>query len=148
MILFYKIKSTPLFKVLFVTRWSCWWPQTEHSVCCCPSLSRESDLLKDGVSSNPSTEEPDPMIEEAQKMSSVLPTMWLGAQNGWWALVFPNLSTSVCEHISWNCSLIKLTSDSSVYVHSSVAHWKKCLHSVKLKKPVVGIVWVHSDRRL
>uniref|UniRef100_A0A3Q2ZCY2 Sperm associated antigen 9 n=1 Tax=Kryptolebias marmoratus TaxID=37003 RepID=A0A3Q2ZCY2_KRYMA len=44
--------------------------------------ARESDLLKDGVSSNPSTEEPDPMIEEAQKMSSVLPTMWLGAQNG------------------------------------------------------------------
>ncbi|XP_037836915.1 C-Jun-amino-terminal kinase-interacting protein 4 isoform X3 [Kryptolebias marmoratus] len=73
---------------------------------------RESDLLKDGVSSNPSTEEPDPMIEEAQKMSSVLPTMWLGAQNG------------------------------CVYVHSSVAHWKKCLHSVKLKKPVVGIVHV------
>ncbi|XP_038127594.1 C-Jun-amino-terminal kinase-interacting protein 4-like isoform X3 [Cyprinodon tularosa] len=73
---------------------------------------RESDLLKDGVSSNPSAEEQDLMIEEAQKMSSVLPTMWLGAQNG------------------------------CVYVHSSVAHWKKCLHSVKLKKPVLGIVHV------
>ncbi|XP_035998416.1 C-Jun-amino-terminal kinase-interacting protein 4 isoform X4 [Fundulus heteroclitus] len=73
---------------------------------------RESDLLKDGVSSNPSVEEQDLMIEEAQKMSSVLPTMWLGAQNG------------------------------CVYVHSSVAHWKRCLHSVKLKKPVLGIVHV------
>lgn len=46
-------------------------------------LNRESDLVKDGVSSNPSAEEQDLMIEEAQKMSSVLPTMWLGAQNGW-----------------------------------------------------------------
>ncbi|MEQ2295344.1 C-Jun-amino-terminal kinase-interacting protein 4 [Ameca splendens] len=73
---------------------------------------RESDLLKDGVSSNPSAEEQDLMIEEAQKMSSVLPTMWLGAQNG------------------------------CVYVHSSVAHWKKCLHSIKLKKPALGIVHV------
>uniref|UniRef100_A0A1A7Z063 JNK-interacting protein leucine zipper II domain-containing protein n=1 Tax=Iconisemion striatum TaxID=60296 RepID=A0A1A7Z063_9TELE len=73
---------------------------------------RESDLLKDGVSSNPSSEEPDPMMEEAQKMSSVLPTMWMGAQNG------------------------------CVYVHSSMAQWKRCLHSIKLKKPVVGIVHV------
>lgn len=47
-------------------------------------MIRESDLLKDGVSSNPSAEEEqDLMREEAQKMSSVLPTMWLGAQNGW-----------------------------------------------------------------
>lgn len=73
---------------------------------------RESDLLKDGVSSNPSAEEQDLMIEEAQKMSSVLPTMWLGAQNG------------------------------CVYVHSSVAHWRRCLHSIKLKESVLGIVHV------
>ena len=46
-------------------------------------VTRESDLLKDGVSSNPTAEEQDLMREEAQKMSSVLPTMWLGAQNGW-----------------------------------------------------------------
>ncbi|CAJ1081114.1 C-Jun-amino-terminal kinase-interacting protein 4 isoform X6 [Xyrichtys novacula] len=77
---------------------------------------RESDLLKDGVSSNligagPS-EEQDLMREEAQKMSSVQPTMWLGAQNG------------------------------CVYVHSSVAQWKKCLHSIKLKDSVLGIVHV------
>ncbi|XP_037611232.1 C-Jun-amino-terminal kinase-interacting protein 4 isoform X3 [Sebastes umbrosus] len=73
---------------------------------------RESDLLKDGVSSNPDAEEQDLMREEAQKMSSVLPTMWLGAQNG------------------------------CVYVHSSVAQWKKCLHSIKLKDSVLGIVHV------
>uniref|UniRef100_A0A3B4FKI9 C-Jun-amino-terminal kinase-interacting protein 4 n=1 Tax=Pundamilia nyererei TaxID=303518 RepID=A0A3B4FKI9_9CICH len=76
------------------------------------SQSRESDLLKDGVSLNPSAEEQDLMREEAQKMSSVLPTMWLGAQNGY------------------------------VYVHSSVAQWKKCLHSIKLKDSVLGIVHV------
>ncbi|XP_050928380.1 C-Jun-amino-terminal kinase-interacting protein 4 [Lates calcarifer] len=73
---------------------------------------RESDLLKDGVSSNPAAEEQDLMREEAQKMSSVLPTMWLGAQNG------------------------------CVYVHSSVAQWKRCLHSIKLKDSVLGIVHV------
>ncbi|XP_055746356.1 C-Jun-amino-terminal kinase-interacting protein 4-like isoform X3 [Salvelinus fontinalis] len=73
---------------------------------------RESDLVKDGVSSNPNPEEQDLMREEAQKMSSVLPTMWLGAQNG------------------------------CVYVHSSVAQWRKCLHSIKLKDSVLGIVHV------
>uniref|UniRef100_A0A3B4WD75 C-Jun-amino-terminal kinase-interacting protein 4 n=1 Tax=Seriola lalandi dorsalis TaxID=1841481 RepID=A0A3B4WD75_SERLL len=73
---------------------------------------RESDLLKDGVSSDPAAEDQNLMREEAQKMSSVLSTMWLGAQNG------------------------------CVYVHSSVAQWKKCLHSIKLKDSVLGIVHV------
>ncbi|XP_059387655.1 C-Jun-amino-terminal kinase-interacting protein 4 isoform X2 [Carassius carassius] len=71
---------------------------------------RECDLVKDGVSSMP--EEQDLMREEASKMSSVLSTMWLGAQNG------------------------------CVYVHSSVAQWRKCLHSIKLKDSVLGIVHV------
>ncbi|XP_072523946.1 C-Jun-amino-terminal kinase-interacting protein 4 isoform X2 [Salminus brasiliensis] len=71
---------------------------------------RESDLVKDGVSLLP--EEQDLMREEANKMSSVLPTMWLGAQNG------------------------------CVYVHSSVAQWRKCLHSIKLKDSILGIVHV------
>ncbi|XP_068613385.1 C-Jun-amino-terminal kinase-interacting protein 4-like [Brachionichthys hirsutus] len=74
---------------------------------------RESDLWKDGVSSSRSAEQQqDLMREEAQKMSSVLPTMWLGAQNG------------------------------CVYVHSSVAQWRKCLHSVQLKDSVLGVVHV------
>uniref|UniRef100_A0A673CQW0 C-Jun-amino-terminal kinase-interacting protein 4 n=1 Tax=Sphaeramia orbicularis TaxID=375764 RepID=A0A673CQW0_9TELE len=84
---------------------------TEH-VFTDPLGAQESDLLKDGVSSNPNAEEQDLMREEAQKMSSVQPTMWLGAQNG------------------------------CVYVHSSVAQWKKCLHSIKLKDSVLGIVHV------
>ncbi|XP_068160973.1 C-Jun-amino-terminal kinase-interacting protein 4 isoform X2 [Antennarius striatus] len=85
----------------------------QHTAEAAPCYSqRESDLLKDGVSSNCSVEQQDLMREEAQKMSSVLPTMWLGAQNG------------------------------CVYVHSSVAQWKKCLHSIKLKDSVLGIVHV------
>ncbi|MGH0168985.1 UNVERIFIED_CONTAM: hypothetical protein FKN15_055778 [Acipenser sinensis] len=45
-------------------------------------------------------------------MSSALPTMWLGAQNG------------------------------CLYVHSSVAQWRKCLHSIKLKDSILSIVHV------
>ncbi|XP_048467033.1 C-Jun-amino-terminal kinase-interacting protein 4-like [Rhincodon typus] len=69
---------------------------------------RESDLYKDGVSALPLDQ--DLMREEAEKMSSVLPTMWLGAQSG------------------------------CLYVHSSVAQWKKCLHSIKLKDSILSIV--------
>ncbi|XP_073698951.1 sperm associated antigen 9a [Garra rufa] len=50
--------------------------------------------------------------EETQRMSSALPTMWLGAQNG------------------------------CLYVHSSVARWRKCLHAVKLKDSILNIVHV------
>uniref|UniRef100_A0A3Q3VXJ0 Uncharacterized protein n=1 Tax=Mola mola TaxID=94237 RepID=A0A3Q3VXJ0_MOLML len=70
---------------------------------------RDSDLLKDGVSASVTADDQDLMREEAHKMSSVLPTMWMGAQNG------------------------------CVYVHSSVAQWKRCLHSIKLKDSVLGI---------
>lgn len=45
-----------------------------------------------------------------EKMSSVLATMWLGAQSG------------------------------TLYVHSSVANWDQCLHSVKLKDAVLAVV--------
>lgn len=45
-----------------------------------------------------------------QIMSSVLATMWLGVQCG------------------------------TIYVHSSVANWNQCLHSVKLKDAVLSIV--------
>ncbi|XP_016411124.1 C-Jun-amino-terminal kinase-interacting protein 4-like [Sinocyclocheilus rhinocerous] len=85
---------------------------TEHVFADTPSsyTQRECDLVKDGVSSMP--EEQDLVRDEACKMSSVLPTMWLGAQNG------------------------------CVYVHSSVAQWRKCLHSIKLKDSVLGIVHV------
>ncbi|XP_072298564.1 sperm associated antigen 9a isoform X2 [Eucyclogobius newberryi] len=49
---------------------------------------------------------------EVLRMSSALPTMWLGAQNG------------------------------CLYVHSSVARWRKCLHAIKLKDSILGIVHV------
>uniref|UniRef100_A0A3Q2CA58 C-Jun-amino-terminal kinase-interacting protein 4 n=1 Tax=Cyprinodon variegatus TaxID=28743 RepID=A0A3Q2CA58_CYPVA len=49
---------------------------------------------------------------EVLRMSSSLPTMWLGAQNG------------------------------CLYVHSSVARWRKCLHAIKLKDAILSIVHV------
>ncbi|XP_054985913.1 C-Jun-amino-terminal kinase-interacting protein 4 isoform X4 [Sorex araneus] len=72
--------------------------------------SSASDVFKDQISVLPT--EQDLVREEAQKMSSLLPTMWLGAQNG------------------------------CLYVHSSVAQWRKCLHSIKLKDSILSIVHV------
>uniref|UniRef100_A0A8C9LBF8 Sperm associated antigen 9 n=1 Tax=Pavo cristatus TaxID=9049 RepID=A0A8C9LBF8_PAVCR len=69
----------------------------------------ESELYKD-VAVLPN--EQDLVREEAQKMSSLLPTMWLGTQNG------------------------------CLYVHSSVAHWRKCIHAIKLKDSILSIVHV------
>ncbi|CAH1394746.1 unnamed protein product [Nezara viridula] len=69
-------------------------------------------LLKDGVSSGPTDNEI--ASEELEKMSSVLPTMWLGAQNG------------------------------CIFVHSAVRQWKRCLHSIKLKDSVLSIVHVRG----
>ena len=43
--------------------------------------SNASDLLKDGLSVTPSTED-DAMYKQAENMSSIKPTVWLGAQNG------------------------------------------------------------------
>ncbi|XP_068193096.1 sperm associated antigen 9a isoform X4 [Antennarius striatus] len=54
----------------------------------------------------------DPSEGEVLRMSSALPTMWLGAQNG------------------------------CLYVHSSVARWRKCLHAIKLKDSILSIVHV------
>ncbi|XP_077358998.1 C-Jun-amino-terminal kinase-interacting protein 3 isoform X6 [Festucalex cinctus] len=50
--------------------------------------------------------------EEAKSYTSMAPTMWLGAQNGW------------------------------LYVHSAVGNWKNCLHSIKLKDSVLSLVHV------
>ncbi|XP_078140596.1 sperm associated antigen 9a isoform X3 [Centroberyx gerrardi] len=65
---------------------------------------------QDGVASFP--EDRDPSEGEVLRMSSALPTMWLGAQNG------------------------------CLYVHSSVARWRKCLHAIKLKDSILNIVHV------
>ncbi|XP_047427722.1 sperm associated antigen 9a isoform X4 [Mugil cephalus] len=61
---------------------------------------------------SPLPEDLDPSEGEVLRMSSALPTMWLGAQNG------------------------------CLYVHSSVARWRKCLHAIKLKDSILGIVHV------
>ncbi|XP_071949714.1 C-Jun-amino-terminal kinase-interacting protein 4-like isoform X3 [Antedon mediterranea] len=69
-----------------------------------------SDLLKDGLSVVQM--ENDFMYVEAEKMSSVKPTMWLGGQNG------------------------------CLYVHSAVSQWRRCLHTLKLKDSILSIVYV------
>uniref|UniRef100_A0A0P6K237 C-Jun-amino-terminal kinase-interacting protein 4 n=1 Tax=Heterocephalus glaber TaxID=10181 RepID=A0A0P6K237_HETGA len=83
-------------------------PEDLSPVC---QSSSDSDVYKDPISSVLPNEQ-DLVREEAQKMSSLLPTMWLGAQNG------------------------------CLYVHSSVAQWRKCLHSIKLKDSILSIVHV------
>uniref|UniRef100_A0A671V024 Sperm associated antigen 9a n=1 Tax=Sparus aurata TaxID=8175 RepID=A0A671V024_SPAAU len=65
---------------------------------------------QDGVTSL--AEDSDLSEGEVLRMSSALPTMWLGAQNG------------------------------CLYVHSSVARWRKCLHAIKLKDSILSIVHV------
>ncbi|XP_004596667.2 C-Jun-amino-terminal kinase-interacting protein 3 isoform X2 [Ochotona princeps] len=62
--------------------------------------------------SNVAQHEPEPSGDPTGASSSAAPTMWLGAQNGW------------------------------LYVHSAVANWKKCLHSIKLKDSVLSLVHV------
>uniref|UniRef100_A0A1A8R658 Sperm associated antigen 9a n=2 Tax=Nothobranchius pienaari TaxID=704102 RepID=A0A1A8R658_9TELE len=65
---------------------------------------------QDGETSQ--SEDMDASEGEVVRMSSALPTMWLGAQNG------------------------------CLYVHSSVARWRKCLHAIKLKDSILGIVHI------
>uniref|UniRef100_A0A8C9SDS4 C-Jun-amino-terminal kinase-interacting protein 4 n=1 Tax=Scleropages formosus TaxID=113540 RepID=A0A8C9SDS4_SCLFO len=47
-----------------------------------------------------------------------------------------DLMREEAQKMSTTCNLV------SVYVHSSVAQWRKCLHSIKLKDSVLGIVHV------
>ncbi|KAL6102779.1 spag9 [Pungitius sinensis] len=75
-----------------------------------PSARAQRGRGHDGETSFP--ESPDPSDGEVLRMSSALPTMWLGAQNG------------------------------CLYVHSSVARWRKCLHAIKLKDAILSIVHV------
>ncbi|XP_023710608.1 C-Jun-amino-terminal kinase-interacting protein 4 isoform X5 [Cryptotermes secundus] len=67
-------------------------------------------VVRDGLSQLPV--ENDVLYEEVEKMSSVLPTIWLGSQNG------------------------------NIYVHSGLSQWRRCLHSVRLKDSVLSIVHV------
>ncbi|XP_044599561.1 JNK-interacting protein 3 isoform X3 [Cotesia glomerata] len=71
-----------------------------------PSIKKEidSNVPKANVDSDTTIE----------KMSSIQPTMWLGAQNG------------------------------AIYVHSAVTQWSVCLHTVMLKDAVLGIVHIQG----
>lgn len=86
-------------------------------------LSETSSTNEDAVSKDGEQEQDGKTPEEENKnneekpesnghevMSSVLATMWLGAQSG------------------------------MLYVHSSVASWNQCLHSVKLSDAVLSVV--------
>lgn len=66
-----------------------------------------SQVCEDNESEKENNAEDETPIE---KMSSIQPTMWLGAQNG------------------------------AIFVHSAVAKWPVCLHSVKLKDAALAIV--------
>ncbi|KAM7372207.1 hypothetical protein PAMP_009390 [Pampus punctatissimus] len=89
-------------------------PFTEHVFTDPPprpadASDRGTGQSKEETSVPPETEDGG---EEAKNYTSVAPTMWLGAQNGW------------------------------LYVHSAVGNWKKCLHSIKLKDSVLSLVHV------
>uniref|UniRef100_A0AAQ4S372 C-Jun-amino-terminal kinase-interacting protein 4 n=2 Tax=Gasterosteus aculeatus aculeatus TaxID=481459 RepID=A0AAQ4S372_GASAC len=74
-----------------------------------PSAHAQRGCGHEGDTSFPEDSDPS---DEVLRMSSALPTMWLGAQNG------------------------------CLYVHSSVARWRKCLHAIKLKDAILSIVHV------
>ncbi|CAG0885825.1 unnamed protein product, partial [Darwinula stevensoni] len=73
-------------------------------------LKEPQGLVKDGLSELPKDNLA--AYERMEKMTSVLPTMWMGAQNG------------------------------GLYVHSAISQWRKCLHSIKLRDAVLSIVHV------
>ncbi|XP_024881847.1 JNK-interacting protein 3 isoform X4 [Temnothorax curvispinosus] len=73
-----------------------------------PSRSNDKDAA------NEEAKEEIVEVTPIEKMSSIQPTMWLGAQNG------------------------------AVFVHSAVAKWSMCLHSVKLRDAALAIVHVQG----
>ncbi|XP_026688209.1 C-Jun-amino-terminal kinase-interacting protein 4-like, partial [Diaphorina citri] len=74
----------------------------------------QEGLVKDGLARPNELSDGNEASEELSKMTSVLPTMWLGSQNG------------------------------SVFVHSAVSQWRRCLHSIQLKDSVLNIVHVQG----
>ncbi|XP_076319129.1 C-Jun-amino-terminal kinase-interacting protein 4-like isoform X4 [Tachypleus tridentatus] len=77
-----------------------------------PKQSSQPNLAKDCVPTLPQQNWID--YDQSGRMSSVLPTMWLGSQNG------------------------------SIFVHSTMAQWKTCIHSVHLKDSVLSIVHIRG----
>ncbi|XP_041673129.1 C-Jun-amino-terminal kinase-interacting protein 3 isoform X11 [Cheilinus undulatus] len=89
-------------------------PFTEHVFTDPPPRPADSSDRSAGQSKEESSQPPESEDggDETKNFTSVAPTMWLGAQNGW------------------------------LYVHSAVGNWKKCLHSIKLKDSVLSLVHV------
>ncbi|XP_050453640.1 JNK-interacting protein 3 isoform X3 [Cataglyphis hispanica] len=75
-----------------------------------PARLNDKDIVNEEEAKEEIIKEETPI----EKMSSIQPTMWLGAQNG------------------------------AVFVHSAVAKWSVCLHSVKLKDAALAIVHVQG----
>lgn len=75
-------------------------------------VNNQFNLLSFSKPVNPILGSPNPL--EEPPMSSVAPSMWLGAQNG------------------------------MLYVHSAIARWRNCLHKVQLPDAVLSIVHVES----
>ncbi|GAB6019442.1 hypothetical protein CHUAL_001023 [Chamberlinius hualienensis] len=73
-------------------------------------MKEPTDVVKDGLAEV--SKDNELAFEEVEKMSSVLPTMWMGSQKG------------------------------RLYVHSAVAQWKRCLHTIKLRDSILSIVHV------
>ncbi|XP_033998922.1 C-Jun-amino-terminal kinase-interacting protein 3 isoform X15 [Trematomus bernacchii] len=89
-------------------------PFTEHVFTDPPPRLSDASDRSSGQSKEESSQpsESEDGGEDTRNYTSVAPTMWLGAQNGW------------------------------LYVHSAVGNWKKCLHSIKLKDSVLSLVHV------
>lgn len=89
-------------------------PFTEHVFTDPPPRLTDASDRSSGQSKEESSQpqESEDSGNESKNFTSVAPTMWLGAQNGW------------------------------LYVHSAVGNWKKCLHSIKLKDSVLSLVHV------
>ncbi|XP_074553730.1 C-Jun-amino-terminal kinase-interacting protein 3 isoform X18 [Halichoeres trimaculatus] len=89
-------------------------PFTEHVFTDPPPRLTDASDRSSGQSKEESSQpqESEDSGNENKNFTSVAPTMWLGAQNGW------------------------------LYVHSAVGNWKKCLHSIKLKDSVLSLVHV------
>ncbi|XP_050419559.1 JNK-interacting protein 3 isoform X3 [Adelges cooleyi] len=80
-------------------------------------VPKKSSIMKEGIIKDGLLDPPNDIgvaKEDLDKMSSVLPTVWLGFENG------------------------------CIFVHSAKSQWRKCLHSVKLKDAVLSIVYVDS----
>lgn len=74
----------------------------------------ENEEVEENVSESP-VESLEEQNTNHKLMSSVLATMWLGAQNG------------------------------MLFIHSAVTNWNQCLHSVKLNDAVLSIVHVNGS---